>query len=260
MIATGFAWYVGTYEATDDPILARVAYGFQGWYDALLAWLVLAYPTGHLRPMASRVVIALFLGLLATRSIVRLAAFRQSIDYDFGDPAEVDRFVSDQSFRDAADALFRIGIAAVAVAVIVLVVYRLRTETAIGRRVAGPILLGGFGFALAIVVETIAPRIVELRGALVRLGHRAGSDVDHGCGHPVAFLVGLGRIVLARGPSLISSSAWEVRSRYRRPPRSRRPGLGDPSLEIAYPVDERAVRDRRPEPSVALPEDGRTGR
>jgi hypothetical protein len=46
MVATGFAWFVGTYTATTEPISVRLAYGFQGWYDAFLAWLVLAFPTG----------------------------------------------------------------------------------------------------------------------------------------------------------------------------------------------------------------------
>ena len=96
MIATGFAWFIGTYAASSEPTVGRFAHGFQGWYLAFLAWLVLAYPTGRLRSTASRVVIGSFLGLLAVRSIVRLATLRLSTEYDFTDPAAVDRFVADQ--------------------------------------------------------------------------------------------------------------------------------------------------------------------
>ena len=49
MVAIGFAWYVGTYGASEDPRLAMVAHAFQGYFNALLAWLVLAYPSGRLR-------------------------------------------------------------------------------------------------------------------------------------------------------------------------------------------------------------------
>ncbi len=260
MIATGFAWYIGTYEATTDPIAGRVAYGFQGWYDALLAWLVLAYPTGRLRPMASRVVIAVFVGLLAVRTAVRFAAFRQSIEYDFGDPAEVDRFVSDQSFRDTADAVFRIGIAAVAVAVLVLIVYRLRTETTIGRRVAGPILLGGVAFASGIVVETVA---LATAGSFAErsLAWDIGQalTVVTGALVPFGFLVGLTGSRLARGAvaDLVVNLGDPQGPTTLRDLVAR--ALRDPSLEIAYGIDGTdgfADRDGRPV-MLPPPEDAR---
>jgi signal transduction histidine kinase len=238
MIATGFAWYVGTYGASNDPILGRIAYGFQGWYDALLAALVLAYPSGHLRQLGSRVVVAAFLGLLATRTVVRLIAYRVSTDYDMGDPTDIDRYVADQSFRDAADALFRVGIAAVAIAVLVLVAIRLRSETDIGRRVAGPILIGGVAFAIGIVVETAA---LASAGSFAErsfawdLGQ--GLTVATASLVPIAFLVGLTDARRARGA--VADLVVELRES---------PGplvlrdvlarvLRDPTLQVAYAVD-----------------------
>jgi len=105
MVATGFAWYVGTYAASFNPVIDAAAYGFSGYYDALLAWLVLAYPSGRLRRPAFRVVVAAFFGLLAVRSAFRIALFRPSTALDVSDPAALDRYIADLSLRDAGDTL-----------------------------------------------------------------------------------------------------------------------------------------------------------
>ena len=54
MVAVGFAWYVGTFGASDDPAVGTLPHAFQGYFDPLLAWLVLAYPTGVLRGRPAR--------------------------------------------------------------------------------------------------------------------------------------------------------------------------------------------------------------
>ncbi|HEX5014135.1 MAG TPA: histidine kinase [Candidatus Limnocylindrales bacterium] len=234
MVATGFAWYVGTYTATIDPIFARIASGFQGWYDAFLAWLVLAFPSGRLRSTGGRAVIAVFLGWLAVRAVVRIAAFHMSTEYDLGDPAEIDRFVADQMFRDAADTVFRIGIAVLAVAVLILVVVRLRTETHLGRRIAGPILLGGVAFAIGILVETWV--IAAAEGFAERsFAWETGRVVTIVTATlvPIGFLWGLARARLGRtavADLVVELGAPET-------PRLRdvlARALQDPSLQIAY--------------------------
>ena len=237
MVATGFAWYVGTYTATTDPVAARLAHAFQGWFDAFLAWLVLAFPTGRLRSTPARAVIALFFGWLAVRAAVRIPAFHLSTEYDLGNPAEIDRFVADQTFRDAADTVFRLGVAVLAVAVLVLVVLRLRNETDLGRRVAGPILFGGIAFALGIVIETWV-----VAAAVNGFGERSFAweigralTISTVSLVPMAFLWGLARSRLRRATvadlvvELGAQGTPQLRDVLAR-------ALQDPSLEIAYPA------------------------
>ena len=49
MIAVGFAWYAGTASTTGIYLVDHTAHAPQGYYDAFLAWLIFAYPGGHLR-------------------------------------------------------------------------------------------------------------------------------------------------------------------------------------------------------------------
>ena len=200
MIGVGFAWYAGTASASGIHIVDRTAHAMQGYYDALLAWLILAYPTGHLRWRASRFVVAAFLAVLAMRSLFRFLVFPWTGDLDVGDPLAVDRYIADVTLRDQGDAIFRIAIAAIAVAVLVLIVARWRSESAAGRAVAAPILAGGVGFTSGIVVETIT-----LLGATDFAGRSFAWDVGHwltvvtASVIPVAFLAGLGQDRFARG-------------------------------------------------------------
>lgn len=237
MVATGFAWYVGTYSASFNPLIDRVGYGFQGYYDALLAWLVLAYPSGRLRWRASRVVVAAFLALLAVRSVFRLALFRPSTALDVSDPRAVDQYIADLSLRDAGDALFRIGIAGLSIAILVLVVVRLRRETVLGRRVAGPILLGGVALAVGIIVEVGALAAADSfaeRIAAWDLGQAL--TVVTATLVPIAFAIGLIRSRLSRGS--VADLVVEL-GQSANPPALRdllARTLRDPTLEIAYAV------------------------
>ena len=239
MIAIGFAWYVGTFGASTHPFLGPVSHAFQGYYDALLAWLVLAYPSGYLRWIASRVVVGTWLLLLAARSLFRLAFVRRSTDYDFGDPVAVDQYIADLTLRDSGDAIVRVGTALLATAVLALVLWRLRSETDVGRRVAAPILLGGVALAVGVVLEV---------ATLATAGSFAERAAAWGLGQaltvvtasvvPVGFAVGLTRSRLARGS--VADLVVELGDAPERPALRDvlARALRDPSLEVAYAVPE----------------------
>jgi signal transduction histidine kinase len=258
MIAIGFAWYAGTVSASEIHIVDRTAHALQGYYDALLAWLILAYPSGRLRWRSSRLVVGTFLAVLAARTVFRFVVFPWSPDLDVADPLAVDRYIADVTLREQGDTLFRMVIATLAVAVLVLVVRRWRMESAAGRAVAGPILLGGIGFALAIVVETMT-----LLGSSSFAERSFAWDVGQwstsitGALIPAAFVIGLGQDRLARGrvADLVvglggqEPAAGDLQQTLART-------LGDPSLVIAYPVgDTGRFVDIDGEP-VSLPDDG----
>ncbi len=192
LLAVGFAWFVGTAAASGVQEFDRVMYAFQGWYDALLAWLILAWPSGRLRWLMSRLVVWAFLGLLAARTVFRLLIVRGTADFDSGDAVAVERYIADVMLRDQGDTAFRILIAVVAIAVIVLVVARWRTESPAGRSIVAPLLIGGLGFATGVVVETVGlllPGSFNERALAWDVGHWL--TVVTASAIPVAFVLGL---------------------------------------------------------------------
>ncbi|MEA2535868.1 MAG: hypothetical protein QOF11_102 [Chloroflexota bacterium] len=239
LVLTGFAWYVGTYQASADETVGRLAYAFQGYYDGLLAWLVLAYPSGRLRWRSSRLVVGAFLGALVARTTFRLALYHPLASYgDLSDPATALRYVADTSLRNDVDSFFRLAIATIAVVVLVLVLVRFRSETAAGRRITGPILIGGLAVAAGIVAEFGSGLLVGATSA-DRLAWRYLGEfvtVVTATLVPVGFLVGLIRGRLARGSvaELVVQLGEAPEAPRLREILSR--ALGDPSLEVAYVV------------------------
>jgi signal transduction histidine kinase len=235
MMATGFAWYAGTIATSTIPLVDRLGYAFQGYYDGLLAWLVLAYPTGRLHGMASRVVMVFF-GVLGLRTLFRLAMFRMNTDYDFSLSAEIDRYVGDLTLRDTGDTFFRGVIAVLAVIVLILLVRRLLTESGVARRIAGPMILAGLALAIGVIVEYGAISIADTPDERF-----AAWDVSHmltnltGGLVALAFGIGLTRSRLARGS--VADLVLELGATRERPALRDliARALRDPSLELLFP-------------------------
>ena len=239
MVAIAFAWYVGTYGAIAEPAISETAHAFQGYYDALLAWLILAYPSGRLATRSSRAVVGALFGVLAVRTVFRIAIIRPTTEYgDLTDPAVADRYVSDVTLRADGDAVFSTIIAILAIAVVVLVIDRWRAQTAAGRRVAGPILLGGLAFAIGIVVEYATGFVPTTnifdRFAIDDLGQYL--TVVTATLVPIGFLVGLTRARIARGG--VADLVLQLGAKPDQPTLREvlAKTLGDPSLEVAYAV------------------------
>ncbi len=146
-------------------------------------------------------------------------------------------YVNDIGLRDAADHLFQAGIAILAVAVLVLIVRRLVTETDLGRRVAAPILLSGVALAVGLVVEF---RAVATAGSSTE--RTAAWDLGQSLIVvtatliPIAFTYGLVRARLTRGA--VADLVVELGEAPERPMLRDvlARALGDPSLEVVYPI------------------------
>ena len=237
LVATAFAWYVGTYGASTDPRVGPVAHAFQGYFNAFLVWLVLAYPTGRLGSTAARIAVAVWFIVLAARSAFRLVLWPVSTDYDMTVPAEVDRYVRDISLRDAGDGIFLAMIAALSLIVLWLIVRRLMSETDLGRRIAAPLLAGGATVLIGLMIQ-VAARLSA--GSFTE--RNVAWDVGHGLTVVSITLLALGfafgvvRSRLARGS--VADLVVELGDGPERPilrdvlARA----LHDPSLEVAYPV------------------------
>ena len=238
LFAVGIAWFFGTWTVASITLIALVGYMFQGYYDGLLAWLVLAYPSGHLTSRAARFAVGAFLLTLGLRSIFRLVAFQGFKDYDFAIPSDADRYIADTLFRESGETVFTAVITGLALVVLALIIARLRASTGAGRRIAAPILIGGLAVAAGIVLEFAAlfvqPVSIEDRQVLFDFGFYVTSAT--GALVPLAFLYGMAQtrrarsavadLVVELGDPGRSPSLQEVLAR----------ALRDPSLEIAYAV------------------------
>jgi signal transduction histidine kinase len=252
MIAAGFAWYAGPITLFAASPVDRLGYAFQGYYDGLLAWLVLAYPTGRLRDGAARVVVAAFFVVLGARSAFRLLAFRPSTDYDFAAPGAVDQYIADISFRETGDVLFRLVIAGLAVVVLALLGRRIMVETNVARRIAAPMVLAGMALAMGVVIESGAISLANTptdRFAAWDLG-TVLTNVT-GILVALALVVGLARGRLARGS--VADLVLELGDPVVRPAIRDliARALRDPSVALFYPV---------PDSDRFVDADGREGR
>jgi signal transduction histidine kinase len=252
MVAAGFAWYAGPITLFAASTVDRLGYAFHGYYDGLLAWLVLAYPTGRLPGRAARLVVAALFVALGLRSVFRLFAFRLSTDYDFAAPGAVDQYIADVSFREAGDVLLRLVISGLAVVVLALLVRRLVTETSVARRIAAPMVLAGMALVVGVVVESGAVSLANTptdRFAAWDLG-TVLTNVT-GVLVAFAFVIGLARSRLAKssvadlvmelGDPVVRSAIRDLIAR----------ALRDPSVELLYPV---------PDSNRFVDADGREGR
>ena len=262
MFAVGVTWFFGTWAASGNPVVDLVGGAFQGYYDGLLAWLVLAYPSGRLTDRAARAVVAAFLGTLVARTIFRFAAYRGFNSYDFAIPSEADRYIADTNLREAGEQVFVYVIAAISIVVLVLILARLRTATSAGRRVAAPILIGGIAVAAGILAEFatgfVRPVTLDDRKLLSDIGLYITALT--GALVPLGFLYGMARTRLARasvadlvvelGDSERIPSLRDVIAR----------ALRDPTLSIAYAVPSTTdFIDAEGRP-VELPDPARTDR
>ena len=236
MILAGFAWYSGTAAASQDPALDRVFGAFQGYYDGILAWLALAYPTGRLQTRTARLSVVAIFVVLAARTLFRFVAFRMSTDYDFSIPSEADRFIADAMLRENGETWFAFILAGLMAVVIVLLVQRLRSERGAARDIAWPMILAGLALALGILIEVGAVALAT--NPEDRFGAWALADMmtsASGAGMAGAFLLGLMRGRLAR--QRVADLVVELDGA------ADRPGLRDvvaralrdPSAELLYP-------------------------
>lgn len=237
MILTGFAWFAGTAAASQDPIIDRFGSAFQGYYDGILAWLALAYPTGRLTGRAARVVIGGVFALLITRTVFRFLTFRVSSDYDFSIPSEADRYVADITLRDTGEAAFRLALAGLIAVVVVLLARRLWVERGVARAVAWPMVVAGVALAVGIVVKIGAVQLAATPED--RFGAWAMADLVTGAtgvGVAVAFLVGLtrGRLARQRVADLVVELGSGGGRQALRDVVAR--ALRDPTAELLYPV------------------------
>jgi signal transduction histidine kinase len=234
LIAVGFAWFLDRLATTPIAWLATPCQLFRGLYLALLAHLLLAFPTGRLTSPAARgITVGAYLDTAGLQVVLLLIApgprLAQMLD----------------------DAQTMIGIV-LALALIGVLISRWRPASAAARRTLTPIVASGGATVVMLVVILLDERFSTLQLYPVSWWLYLAALICV----PLGFLTGLLRTRLAHAgvAELMVTLGEGVAPGALRDALAR--GLGDPSLQLAYWIPERqGYVDLRGHP-VTLPQDG----
>jgi signal transduction histidine kinase len=239
MIAVGFAWFSAGLMRVEVSLVASVGSALSGLWEALVIYLLLAFPHGRLRSRLDRVLVGVTYFNTIVLQLVGLL-FTETIG-----AGEANAFVVWPSARGTE--LMAILSQALIVAIVgtVIGVFAERWQGASPplRRALAPVYITGtltmLLFATTILVSRVSgaslPAQADIGRVLFSLSLVALALV------PLAFLAGLVRVRIAR----LTVGELLVELRQSRAPGALREALArvlhDPSLEIAYWLPEHGV-------------------
>ena len=231
MTLVGFTWFVGALAESNHSLPFTVGVALGTVTLGFFAWLVLAFPSGRLESMLDRVLVATTF-VLAT--VVQPA--HMLVEDHRGDCAECPSnallVAENQTASNVIEMLFRISGVALTLAIVAVLVQRWRTATKPLRRALTPVFLTA-GLAIVVLAATLVAQSVTEHGTMLDwLSLGALLAV------PIAFLLGLLRAKLAR--SAVGRLVVEL-GHVREPSDLRESlarALRDPSLEVAYALDD----------------------
>ncbi len=249
LAATGYLWFVAALSDAGNDWLLTIGFVLGGLVWVPFTALVLAYPTGLLETRLERA-----LPVVTGVTLVGLALLAALLDptppatgCESACPESAIAVTDHQRAGDVLDAITTmVGLALIAVVVGALVRRWRRASPAL-RRLAWPVVGAGVAALLAIGLVVIADQISSRAADVLQLVFFVAFAAV-----PFAFLFGVLRTRLAR--SAVSELIVELdRGAPIRDALAR--ALGDPSLEIVYPLDSRWVdeRGRDGEQAVARP-------
>jgi PAS domain S-box-containing protein len=230
MLAVGLLWSLGALQLTSGSLPFTLGYLLSGLAFVAFAHLILAYPTGHLRPGDRWLVWGVLVAVTVGPFLVTLF-----------DPTPIPTcdtcprsafLVSDNSsLARASGVLLALGAAAIGAAFIVRLVRRYRQATPPLRRVLGPVYLFTLVSLVTLVASGLIATISASAGFIIELAALASLALM-----PVAFVAGVLRTRLARAGiadlAIAIGNGTPLRD-------ALADALGDPSLQLAYWSPER---------------------
>jgi signal transduction histidine kinase len=258
LVLAGYLWYVGSLYVL-FPAESSVpfhSFTFRGYYDVLLAWVILSFPGDRLESRWDRAAVLALLATMLTRTAWRLIGTQPGVGT--GNPPSAPPnpllLISDRDTFIHGDILlgFLVGLALAGVAVAIV---RRRGAIRPGARwVTDPVLIGGFLWATLAALYTVGSSI----------GYWFQVDIVpvDGPGWTAQYLVRmLGPIGLLIGALRLrrrSNAVVGVMAGRSGPPRgpeleiALRAALDDPTLVLLYPAPDDGWVTAGGEP-VALP-------
>lgn len=234
LAGAGFAWFVSVLFFTDSDLAFSLWFVASDLVWALLAHLLLAFPTGRLSSTVDRVVVGLVYVWVLLGNALR-ALFLDFTSAGCQDcPRNVFMLTDDLYLSGVMSAIDAIVGVALAVSVVVLLVRRWKAASDPLRRVLRPVWWSLWPLLLAAAYFSVANLMAvpgdEFARPLIGLGFAV---------LPVSFLVGLLRTRLDRslvGDLLIELQAPMAHGRLQA---ALAEALGDPSLRLAFWLPQR---------------------
>ncbi|HEY1317030.1 MAG TPA: PAS domain S-box protein [Gaiella sp.] len=240
MLAVGLLWSLGALQVTSGSLPFTIGYLLGGLAFVAFGHLILAYPTGYLRPgdrwLVWGVLVVVTVGPL-------LVTLFDPTPIPTCDSCPKSAFLVSDSppLARASGVILALAAAAVGAAFIVRLVRRYRQATPPLRRVLGPVYLFTLVSLVTLVASSLIATVSASAGFVVELAALASLALM-----PVAFVAGVLRTRLARAGiadlAIAIGNGTPLRD-------ALADALGDPSLELAY---------WSPERDSWVDEDGRT--
>ncbi|MBD0290593.1 MAG: PAS domain S-box protein, partial [Thermoleophilia bacterium] len=253
MVAAGFLWFLPALTQADDPVLFALGTALNDTPWAGVAFLILAYPTGGLRSLADRSIVAGTVGVsFVLRPLWTLVSDLR--DAHANGPENAFLLTHRPALAHALETTIQVAALVLIVSAVAVLVQRWRHASAPARRELAPAFL-----SFAVTVLTLAAAVLLDVGDVT-----PAADVVYWIAMgalltvPASFAIGLVRTRLARagvGDLLVELGDLrrpdELRAALAR-------ALGDPTLEIAYWIPEQegfvdAYGNPIPPPSSAGP-------
>jgi signal transduction histidine kinase len=242
LVVAGYLWYVGSlYEfAAPQTSVPFLAFALRGYYDAILAFVILAFPGDQLESRRDRVAVGALLVAMLVRTAWRLVGTQPGIGT--GNPPDAPAnpllLVQDGDTFIHGDIVltFVVGLALAGVAV--AIVLRRRSIRPGAQWVSDPVLLGGFLWATLAALYTIASSVGYWFEIQIVPTDGPGWTAQYLLRMlgPIGLLVGALRL-RRRTSAVVGVMAGQAG-----PPRgpelerALRSALDDPSLELLYPA------------------------
>ena len=252
MAAVGFAWFLGALVSADDPWLFTIGVLVANVHAAVFAHMLLAYPDGRLEGRGERRVIAAAYALSIVGPLPFLL-FATRADMDCDCPPSPIQITADHTLFGIFDKLTSaLGVVLVCW-VVYLLLHRWRAASPSRRSEMGPVLLSGIAL-LALLAASLSSSAIG--GPMLLQVGTSGLSLVVFALTPYGFLLGLLRSRVNR--------AGAVSEMLRRMGEGERTGtlrdeladaLGDPGLDFAYWLDDRARWVDVDGHGIALPPD-----
>jgi signal transduction histidine kinase len=247
LLVSGALWYVGSYAPTMQPVVTSLGFAFEGYYDLVLAALLLMLSSPALR-LEPRLLIAALGAAMAVRSLGRLLLqdpVRMFPDC-VGCPPNPFALRPDLAAFEAVEIVTSVAIAVLTVLVGLVVLRRLLRSGPVWRRVRWPILVaGGLAMAAAAYRASSYAWSTATGTQLLDLGE-PGTEIFEWLLFaartlvPIAFLVATLRIRGEPGPLGPFAAGLERPNGAGTVTDALRAALGDPSLVLLRPAGPEA--------------------
>ncbi|MDL2334914.1 MAG: sensor histidine kinase [Chloroflexota bacterium] len=244
LVVAGYLWYVGDlfFVFPDASIVPLLSFAFRGYYDIVIAFLILSFPAGRLQTTAQRIVIAALIAAYAARSLgFLLMAVHGQVYPPNGTP---NPFLL---FPDAPAELLDVWVTALKAVLIALVailaVVRWGRASTPTRRVLTPVLAGGLIWALMSAMYKMGPLArfqfdVQFPPWQDATWWSIPDYLLRGSAAPVGFLIGALLLRTARTAVVDLVSGFSDQPVRRNLQASLIKVLRDPALVVIYPDNE----------------------